>query len=41
LDTQSRIAYARQEGRLEILELIDSGYTPEQIRERLKTGNGE
>jgi hypothetical protein len=40
LDTQSRIAYAKQEGRQEgigeILKLLDAGYTPEQIRERLK-----
>jgi predicted transposase/invertase (TIGR01784 family) len=43
LDTQSRIGHARQEGEqrkaAEILELIDSGYTPEQIRERLKADN--
>jgi predicted transposase YdaD len=29
----------RQERNMEILKLIDSGYTPEQIRERLKADN--
>jgi predicted transposase/invertase (TIGR01784 family) len=44
LDTQSRIAYAKQEGReegrmegtMEILKLIDAGCTPEEIKEHLK-----
>jgi hypothetical protein len=44
LDTQSRVAYARQDGekdgirkeRLEILKLFDAGYSAEEIRERLK-----
>jgi hypothetical protein len=52
IDTQSRIAYAKREGRWEgeqigerrgrqegigeILKLMDAGYSPEQIRERLK-----
>jgi hypothetical protein len=42
-DTQSRIIYAKREARmerdLEILKLLDAGFTPEQIRERLKADN--
>lgn len=47
LDTQSRVAYARQDGerqgrqeeKLEILKLFDAGYSAEEIRERLKAGS--
>jgi predicted transposase/invertase (TIGR01784 family) len=42
LDTQSRVAYARQDGErrkaVEILKLIDVGYSAEEIREYLKAG---
>jgi hypothetical protein len=47
LDTQSRIAYAEREARkvardeshMEILKLIEAGFTTEQIKERLKADN--
>jgi flagellar biosynthesis/type III secretory pathway protein FliH len=56
LDTQSRITYARQEGRQEgiregeqkgwqernreILKLLESGYSAEDLKERLKAEHG-